>query len=562
MAYPRRRRPLRSLSPIDAALAGLNVANQNVPRPGGSAAGSGIGAAANALPTPTTGAASAGIGAASGAIPTPSSSAGAGVTAAAPYLSQPSSVPGSLTNTEDLRDRLFALPERQGLDARNQQQRPRYARQIASRLERAVENSGPDVAQFGDLGPDAAELAKWSVKFGRRYDVPPSVLFGQQGIESAWGGNLGPSTAGARGWTQFMPETRQGYIEQHGVDPWKNPRSAVKAQAIYQQDFADDPRGKIFSYNHSDAYVDDVLAAAKNYTALDSAQGGKQVPTQLKRTARQEIGKPATKAILRGGKLVRDRAGGGNKHELSVKEMFYDPGVNMDEGVETSAIGDHVDHVHFASDDPRSILMVAKKAQELGMLQGGVGENPAFDEIDSHSGTEADSLHMGEMPLPQGRLAKQTGASGDVLGKALDIAGDAEQMSALNQWIASHAGEGVSTAPPTVPIKDSNLAVRLPAPAPSAAAVGGALPTGGTVPPATFAGAPSGSQTGSQDRSRPAPSLGGTSSLVQALRMRAPQPISPLEPMAAGEEEEDDPSLFDLLSAENAGSRFRPRRRS
>ena len=41
------------------------------------------------------------------------------------------------------------------------------------------------------------------------------------------------SSAGARGATQFIPSTRQSYISQYGVDPWKSPDEAIHATALF-----------------------------------------------------------------------------------------------------------------------------------------------------------------------------------------------------------------------------------------------------------------------------------------------------------------------------------------
>jgi hypothetical protein len=41
------------------------------------------------------------------------------------------------------------------------------------------------------------------------------------------------SSADARGATQFIPSTRDAYIKQYGVDPWKSPAEAIHAAAIY-----------------------------------------------------------------------------------------------------------------------------------------------------------------------------------------------------------------------------------------------------------------------------------------------------------------------------------------
>jgi murein DD-endopeptidase MepM/ murein hydrolase activator NlpD len=78
---------------------------------------------------------------------------------------------------------------------------------------------------------------------------------------------MGPSSAGALGWMQFMPETwlRWG-LDASGdgvADPW-NPEDAVYAAARYLAAAggrSDLPRA-VFAYNHAQWYVDDVLELA------------------------------------------------------------------------------------------------------------------------------------------------------------------------------------------------------------------------------------------------------------------------------------------------------------
>ena len=93
-------------------------------------------------------------------------------------------------------------------------------------------------------------------------------------IESNFGQNMGPSSAGAVGWMQFMPSTwlRWG-VDADGdgiADPW-NATDAIYAAARYlaaaggQTDIA---RG-VFAYNHADWYVREVLDLAQVY-----GQGG------------------------------------------------------------------------------------------------------------------------------------------------------------------------------------------------------------------------------------------------------------------------------------------------
>src|SRR5919204_1671978 len=109
---------------------------------------------------------------------------------------------------------------------------------------------------------------------GTAYGIPWQVLAAINKIESNFGQNMGPSSAGAIGWMQFMPDTwlRWG-VDANGdglADPW-NAEDAVYAAARYlaasggQSDIA----RAVFSYNHADWYVNEVLQLANTY-----GQGG------------------------------------------------------------------------------------------------------------------------------------------------------------------------------------------------------------------------------------------------------------------------------------------------
>jgi membrane-bound lytic murein transglycosylase B len=127
-------------------------------------------------------------------------------------------------------------------------------------------------------------LAIWQGA-AQAYGVPWSVLAAINKIESNFGQNMGPSSAGAIGWMQFMPDTwaRWG-IDANGdgiADPW-NPEDAIYSAARYlaATGGATDIAGAVFSYNHAQWYVDEVLQLAQQYagggasfsTALDGAQ--------------------------------------------------------------------------------------------------------------------------------------------------------------------------------------------------------------------------------------------------------------------------------------------------
>jgi murein DD-endopeptidase MepM/ murein hydrolase activator NlpD len=106
------------------------------------------------------------------------------------------------------------------------------------------------------------------------YGVPWQVLASINKIESNFGQNMGPSSAGAVGWMQFMPSTwlRWGVdADANGIaDPW-NATDAIFSAARYlaaaggQTDIS----RAVFAYTHADWSVREVLDLANVY-----GQGG------------------------------------------------------------------------------------------------------------------------------------------------------------------------------------------------------------------------------------------------------------------------------------------------
>jgi membrane-bound lytic murein transglycosylase B len=100
----------------------------------------------------------------------------------------------------------------------------------------------------------------------------PAILAGINAVETAFGTNLGPSSAGAEGWMQFMPSTWATYgVDANGdgvADP-NNPEDAIYAAARYlaAAGMPADTYGAIYAYNHADWYVSEVLADAGCYAA-------------------------------------------------------------------------------------------------------------------------------------------------------------------------------------------------------------------------------------------------------------------------------------------------------
>ena len=102
---------------------------------------------------------------------------------------------------------------------------------------------------------------------GASYGIPWQILAAINQIETDFGRNMGPSSAGAVGWMQFMPDTwlRWG-LDASGdglADPL-DPTDAVYAAARYLAAAGGgaDLSRAVFAYNHADWYVNDVLELA------------------------------------------------------------------------------------------------------------------------------------------------------------------------------------------------------------------------------------------------------------------------------------------------------------
>jgi murein DD-endopeptidase MepM/ murein hydrolase activator NlpD len=122
-----------------------------------------------------------------------------------------------------------------------------------------------------------SELAELWRRAGAAYGIPWQVLAAINKIESNFGRNMGPSSAGAVGWMQFMPETwlRWGTDgDGDGIaNPW-DPEDGVYSAARYLAAAGGtaDLRRAVFAYNHANWYVDDVLELA----AVFAGGGGQE----------------------------------------------------------------------------------------------------------------------------------------------------------------------------------------------------------------------------------------------------------------------------------------------
>lgn len=131
----------------------------------------------------------------------------------------------------------------------------------------------------------SSNVPKWLVPIylqaAARYQLGPrgpGILAGINWEETGFGTNLGVSSAEAEGWMQFLPSSWEAFgVDGNGdgvKDPY-NPWDAIFAAARLLR-YSGAPgnwHDAIFSYNHADWYVEDVLADARKWSVDGSLEG-------------------------------------------------------------------------------------------------------------------------------------------------------------------------------------------------------------------------------------------------------------------------------------------------
>jgi murein DD-endopeptidase MepM/ murein hydrolase activator NlpD len=149
---------------------------------------------------------------------------------------------------------------------------------------------------------------------GAAYGIPWPVLASINRIESNFGQNMGPSSAGAVGWMQFMPSTwlRWGMdADGDGVsDPW-NPEDAVYSAARYlaAAGGATDISRAVFAYNHAQWYVDEVLSGAQLYASGNGAVAFSADHSQVEVQGAESAVANAEALVARARRVERKLAG-------------------------------------------------------------------------------------------------------------------------------------------------------------------------------------------------------------------------------------------------------------
>jgi membrane-bound lytic murein transglycosylase B len=227
----------------------------------------------------------------------------------------------------------------------------------------------------------------------------PAILAGINAVETGFGTNLGPSSAGAEGWMQFMPSTWATYgVDANGdgiADP-NNPEDAIYAAARYLSaaGMPADTYGAIYAYNHADWYVSEVLADAGCYATEvgdaaftqagltpqievlrcdPAAEWRKQIPAEYleafeNAAARYELGKRGVWALAAIARLESNFGRGMSAKEL---EDAGPLGLEASEWRQYRVDGDGDGHIEPA-DIADSAATLAREIWAKGSLEAGV----------------------------------------------------------------------------------------------------------------------------------------------------------------------------------------------
>jgi Transglycosylase SLT domain len=123
----------------------------------------------------------------------------------------------------------------------------------------------------------------------RRYRLGPrgpAILAAIASVESGFGQNMGPSSAGAVGWMQFMPATWASYGVDANGDGRRDPYTAsdaifAAARYLRASGAPDDWYQALFAYNHADWYVEKVLREAERFRAALPIGGAAKDPVTV-----------------------------------------------------------------------------------------------------------------------------------------------------------------------------------------------------------------------------------------------------------------------------------------
>jgi hypothetical protein len=239
--------------------------------------------------------------------------------------------------------------------------------------------STPSSPALADIPPDYLLLYQQA---GLAFDVPWEVLAAVGKVECDHGRHPDPACrqrgvenyAGAGGPMQFLASTWERYgidADQDGIaDRW-NPADAIVSAANYlaASGAPGDLEGALYAYNHSQAYVREVLAWAEHYQEAAAAEAGQ--PPDL--GSLPDLGDRAAlaEAVLSNPKLeLRPEA------EADVRAGRVDPRVlavllALSERFSLAGVGPFVTgHSYYVAGTNRPSNHVFGRAVDIGTIDG------------------------------------------------------------------------------------------------------------------------------------------------------------------------------------------------
>jgi hypothetical protein len=154
-----------------------------------------------------------------------------------------------------------------------------------------------------------------------QYNVPWQILAAINEAETGWGRNLGPSSAGAVGWMQFMPATWVEWGVDGNGDGIRNPNDPVDsifaaARYLKAAGSAHDMGAAVWAYNHAGWYVEKIISRALEFSRVPtdllaalSAQGRRDAEAIRRATGATGYLEPGFRARTVGQvMLLSDRA--------------------------------------------------------------------------------------------------------------------------------------------------------------------------------------------------------------------------------------------------------------
>lgn len=122
----------------------------------------------------------------------------------------------------------------------------------------------------GSVAPALAPLFDGAARRYRLGPRGPAILAAIASVESGFGQNMRPSSAGAVGWMQFMPATWSRYGVDANGDGRRDPYTAADAifgaaRYLRASGAPLDWYRALFAYNHADWYVEKVLREADRF---------------------------------------------------------------------------------------------------------------------------------------------------------------------------------------------------------------------------------------------------------------------------------------------------------